>query len=182
MAVSKQEFDQWIERGRNMKPKVKYMISVCDTFNYEDYPVYCASIKAMKIKVREVEKAKMSKVNEVIELSSGKRVSAVTGKVIEDVENKERDTSDIFCKVFNVDDKQVLVQKEYTDNEDTPYGLSITIMLGGLKAKLTAEFIEQEDMDKAFDTYNEESAKEVLKTMKEANLTEDDNDTDQEGS
>lgn len=31
----------WFDRG--VERKARYMIVVCDTFNYEDYPVYCAA-------------------------------------------------------------------------------------------------------------------------------------------
>ena len=38
MAVSKEEFNRWVENGR--EKGATHMISVCDTFDWDDYPVY----------------------------------------------------------------------------------------------------------------------------------------------
>jgi hypothetical protein len=38
MAVTGPGFDHWITRGQEQK--AAYLISVCDTFDYDDYPVF----------------------------------------------------------------------------------------------------------------------------------------------
>ncbi len=38
MGTSKSEIKEWIERGK--KEKATHMIVVCDTYDYEDYPVF----------------------------------------------------------------------------------------------------------------------------------------------
>lgn len=44
-AVTLKEFNNWILRGK--RDKRKYMISVCDTFSYDDYPVYCDNLEEL---------------------------------------------------------------------------------------------------------------------------------------
>lgn len=39
MATNKQQIQSWFERG--LKDKKAFMIVVCDTFEWEDRPVYC---------------------------------------------------------------------------------------------------------------------------------------------
>lgn len=39
MAATRERVNLWIEAAKATKSK--YIISVCDTFNYEDYPVFC---------------------------------------------------------------------------------------------------------------------------------------------
>jgi hypothetical protein len=38
MAASREEVDNWIERAKN--DKFEFIISACDTFDWEDYPVF----------------------------------------------------------------------------------------------------------------------------------------------
>lgn len=57
---------EWFIRG--MKEKAAYMLVVCDTFDYEDYPVYVAKGKDPHVAVSEYSKD-MQKVMEVYNLS-----------------------------------------------------------------------------------------------------------------
>jgi len=41
MAASREDIARWFERG--FAEKKKYLLVVCDTFNYEDYPVFADS-------------------------------------------------------------------------------------------------------------------------------------------
>lgn len=65
MAVTKEEFDQWLEEGK--KRKAKYMISVCDTWDYDDYPVYVMEGEDLE-KIKPLYSINMQRINEIIEL------------------------------------------------------------------------------------------------------------------
>lgn len=67
MATSKTDILEWIIRGQQQDKD--YLIVVCDTFSYEDFPVFCSREK-VKEKYREYScSAKnMSKVMEVYNL------------------------------------------------------------------------------------------------------------------
>lgn len=62
--TTKQDIEDWKKNGKKLG--ADYLIVVCDTFDYEDYPVYC------KKKDLEFEKAEHSKnmqrIMEVIKL------------------------------------------------------------------------------------------------------------------
>jgi hypothetical protein len=40
MAATKNEISQWFDNGVNNPEKPTHMIVVCDTYEYDDYPVY----------------------------------------------------------------------------------------------------------------------------------------------
>ncbi len=65
MAVSKEEFEEWKENGK--KIGATYLISVCDTFCYEDYPVYVMPHENINTISNEYRKG-MLKVNEIVKL------------------------------------------------------------------------------------------------------------------
>jgi hypothetical protein len=46
MTVNKDDFDRWIKTA--IKKKCEFIISVCDTFDYDDYPVYCKDKNELK--------------------------------------------------------------------------------------------------------------------------------------
>jgi len=66
MAVSKKEFNKWIEEGKKMG--ATHLISVCDTFDYDDYPVYVMPGENCTKKEAEYNSKDMQRVNEVIKL------------------------------------------------------------------------------------------------------------------
>lgn len=51
MAVSREDIRQWFERGK--KENATHMIIVCDTFDYEDYPVYVSKEEDVREKLKE---------------------------------------------------------------------------------------------------------------------------------
>ena len=67
MAVTFNEFQYWIEEGK--KQGAMYLISVCDTFDYSDYPVYAKSEEEMIEKRKHYNNASMQRVNEVVDLT-----------------------------------------------------------------------------------------------------------------
>lgn len=64
MAASRADVDRWIATG--IENNDKYIVSVCDTFDHDDYPVYCKDeekLEAAKIKYDNIN---MQRINEVI--------------------------------------------------------------------------------------------------------------------
>jgi len=67
MATTKQDIREWFERG--VEQGATHLIVVCDTFNYEDYPVYVEKGQDAK-KVYEAHNGpNMQRVMEVYNLS-----------------------------------------------------------------------------------------------------------------
>ncbi len=66
MAVTYNRFEEWIKEGKEQG--AMYLISVCDTFDYEDYPVYAKSEEEMIEKRGHYNNASMQRVNEVVDL------------------------------------------------------------------------------------------------------------------
>ena len=73
MAVSLEGFNKWISRGKERGHK--YMISVCDTFDYDDYPIYCDSLEELKDECDKHDGKNMQRINEVIYLSTEKEIN-----------------------------------------------------------------------------------------------------------
>ena len=66
--MSTEEYNRWI---RTAKEKgVKYIISVCDTFDYDDYPVYCKDDAELLEKQSRYDNVNMQKINEIIEVEN----------------------------------------------------------------------------------------------------------------
>jgi hypothetical protein len=57
----------WI--GRGIKEGQSYLIVVCDTFDYEDYPVYAKSVKEAKEEYDAHNGKDMQKVMEIYDLT-----------------------------------------------------------------------------------------------------------------
>ena len=66
MAATLEEVENWEKRGREMG--AKYIISVCDSFDYTDYPVFCMTEKELEEKKPQYDGVNMQRINEVIEL------------------------------------------------------------------------------------------------------------------
>lgn len=61
-----------ISRGKDSGRK--YMISVCDTLSYDDYPVYCDSLEEVREKAKGCTFENMQSINEVIDLATGNAI------------------------------------------------------------------------------------------------------------
>lgn len=66
MAATKEDVLKWIEYAK--KNNYDYVISVCDTFDYSDYPVYCMEEDLSK-KSAQYNGTNMQKINEIIAVS-----------------------------------------------------------------------------------------------------------------
>jgi hypothetical protein len=63
-----QQVTGWIERAKKMKPKPTHIISVCDTFDYDNYPVFVQKEEDVDKIKRKYDGVNMQKINEVINL------------------------------------------------------------------------------------------------------------------
>jgi len=66
MAATFEDVERWKETAK--KQKAKYIISVCDTFDYDDYPVYVSAMENLEEVKKEYNGVNMQRINEVIEI------------------------------------------------------------------------------------------------------------------
>ncbi len=66
MTASYEQVEEWKTRGKDMG--ATHIISVCDTFDWDDYPVFVMPGEDAKAKEREYRGKEMARVNEVIKL------------------------------------------------------------------------------------------------------------------
>lgn len=64
MAASLEEVNRWISTAK--KEGNKFIISVCDTFNHDDYPVYCKDAQELALKSGRYDGTNMQRINEII--------------------------------------------------------------------------------------------------------------------
>lgn len=64
MAASLNEVNEWIKIAK--KNNMKYIISVCDTYDWDDYPVYCKDKNQVNEERIKYDGVNMQKINEVI--------------------------------------------------------------------------------------------------------------------
>ena len=79
MATSRSDIDRWIASAQEKGSE--FIISVCDTFDYDDYPVYCKDIIDLHRQHKYYEMASMQNINEIIHITNE--------KVIEDLSIKD---------------------------------------------------------------------------------------------
>ena len=71
-----------------------------------------------------------------------------------------------FCKVYEYEDRQILVQKEYNGDNET-YFTKVTTSNGELLTSLSYGFATEEGCIECFDAFTKEKALEILKEKKE---------------
>jgi hypothetical protein len=67
--TSKLQLNDWFDKG--VKDSKEFMIIVCDTFDWEDYPVYCME-SDFKTVYKSHNRVNMQKIMEVYDLSMDK--------------------------------------------------------------------------------------------------------------
>ena len=73
MAATKQDISGWFDNGKSKG--ASHLLVVCDTFDYDDYPIYVENPVDFWVKYRLYDKAtNMSKVMEVYDLNLAKDV------------------------------------------------------------------------------------------------------------
>lgn len=70
-----------------------------------------------------------------------------------------------FCKVYEYEDRQILVQKEYNGDNET-YSTKVTTSNGNLLLSLDYEFATEEDSIIFFDALTKDKALEAFKKMR----------------
>lgn len=71
----------------------------------------------------------------------------------------------IFCKVYEYEDRQILVQKEYNEDNET-YSTKVTTSNGKLLVSLDYVFATEEDSKKYFDALTKDKVLEIFKKMR----------------
>ncbi len=66
MATTKQEISGWFDKGKNEGST--HMLVVCDTFDYEDYPVYVTKLCNVNEVYKNYNGPNMQKVMEVYDI------------------------------------------------------------------------------------------------------------------
>ncbi len=66
MAATRQDVDRWILTAHLQKKR--YIISVCDTFDHDDYPVYCRDKREVLEKYPDYTR-NMQRINEIIRVN-----------------------------------------------------------------------------------------------------------------
>ena len=66
MAASREDVDRWINYAKDKG--IRFIISVCDCFDYEDYPSYCKDFEELVSNYEYYRNANMQKINEIIEI------------------------------------------------------------------------------------------------------------------
>lgn len=66
MAANYQDVVRWKETAKEFG--YKYIISVCDTFDWDDYPVYCKDSVELESKRKQYDGVDMQRINEIIEI------------------------------------------------------------------------------------------------------------------
>ena len=69
MAATREDIREWFLQGREQK--ATHMIVVCDTYDWEDYPVYVSKNENVREKFEEYNGKNMQKVMEVYSLQRG---------------------------------------------------------------------------------------------------------------
>lgn len=64
MAANREDVNRWISSARETEDE--YIISVCDTFDWEDYPVFCRDREDLEARLPEFDSVNMQRVNEII--------------------------------------------------------------------------------------------------------------------
>ena len=64
---TKADFIRWFQRGK--EEKARWMIMVCDTFDYEDYPVYVKEDEDFHKEYDKYDDKNMQKIMEVYDLN-----------------------------------------------------------------------------------------------------------------
>ena len=70
-----------------------------------------------------------------------------------------------FCKVYEYEDRQILMQKEYNGDNET-YSTKVTTSNGKLLVSLSYAFATEEGSIECFDAFTKDKALEIFKKMR----------------
>ncbi len=66
MAATRQDVDRWIATAKRNGDK--YIVSVCDTWDYDDYPVHCRNEQELSEAITKYNGQNMQRINEIIKI------------------------------------------------------------------------------------------------------------------
>ncbi len=72
MTATRKDVDGWIEAAKEIG--ATHIISVCDTFSYDDYPVYVMPGEDLEKKKIEYNGKEMQRINEVITINGDEAI------------------------------------------------------------------------------------------------------------
>lgn len=70
MAAGRQDIQNWFDRG--IEQNATHMIVVCDTYDYDDYPVFVLSGEDVRERKKDIDGKDMQRVMEVYNLAMSK--------------------------------------------------------------------------------------------------------------
>lgn len=73
---------------------------------------------------------------------------------------------EIFAKLIELKEGQVLITKNYKDGKQNPYALDINSIFQGISFTHSGYFSDEESRDKVFNEYNENDAKNFFNSIK----------------
>ena len=67
MTASRKDVNRWIDTAKTKG--CKYIISVCDTFDWDDYPVYIKNMDELIMRIDNYDGTNMQEINEIIRIN-----------------------------------------------------------------------------------------------------------------
>lgn len=81
MGTTQEDISRWIKSGKDNG--AKFLIVACDTFDYEDYPIYCKDAVECKKEYDNHNGKNMQKIMEVYDLSKDINLQLKKGRSME---------------------------------------------------------------------------------------------------
>ena len=78
----------------------------------------------------------------------------------------KKNFKEIFAKLIELKEGQVLITKNYKDGKQNPYALDINSIFQGISFTHSGYFSDKESRDKVFNEYNENDAKNFFNSIK----------------
>ncbi len=66
--ATRDDVDRWVSTAKENGNK--YIVSVCDTFTYTDYPIYCMNEEDLSDAKKKYDGKNMQRINEIITIDS----------------------------------------------------------------------------------------------------------------
>jgi hypothetical protein len=79
--TTRDEIAEWVKRGK--KENYKFIVVVCDTFDYEDYPVFCKNAAECWSEYEKHNGKNRQKVMEVYDLTKDTDMQLKQGRVMQ---------------------------------------------------------------------------------------------------
>lgn len=72
MSPMQRDHERWLEEAK--RKKTKYIVNVCDTFDYDNYPVYCKDDKELAAARKKYNGTNMQQIDAVVDVKTGKTI------------------------------------------------------------------------------------------------------------